>query len=294
MMASPYHHFQQEFEQLKERIKSGCGEIKKHENIQLQSRTLFLEGASTIGQRIEVLKHAGREGHTLRDFLFDHEVKQTHEALGRFLGDMHHEFERISGLISSKLKKTAEDYDAFLKRFDLAIVQLTQAKSPDAIPLSKLKRECVQFRDHNFGFFSFIRDGPEKVSLERYWRMIDSEIQKVSVSREAMLDRQMLDAKNVTHAYNQAYILRNTILQKLAEAKEAHAAADHPREENAAREAGKGIKQLNLLVSGYQKAFEAYKDELAQDHKDGPGITKSVAQMIAWRKEIEKLGRFSA
>jgi hypothetical protein len=290
MMARPADQFKADFEHLRERVEEGCQQMLKHETIQGQTRQMIEEGALAIGQRVEILKKAGHAGNSVRDFVFDHEVTETYKAVGHLLQELQHEFARITELISGQFRKTASDYEDFMKRLN---AEVARPKSADAKSLGEFRDRCQTFLQDQFEFFAFIRNGADKVSLEKYWKKVDDQVKRTSVSRESMLNRQKLDTRNLSQAFAQAQKLKSSILQELEEAKNARAKHDLSHANTAAKTAASNKEKLNKIVNEYEKAYNEYKGQLAQD-KDGPAIAHKVIEMISWKRDIEKLFRLSA
>jgi hypothetical protein len=286
--------FKADFAKLQAAVAAGSQQQKKHEVIADRSRELFNQGAAHLGQRIHQLKTGGHDGAALKDFLFDPEVQEIKKAIDGIFAQMEKDYEQALAQATGGLRRVVHDYDQFLAEMGTEIDRLVKAKDAAAAGLNGYLNDCKKYRTQQADFFSFVKDGPGKVSMKSYLSILEAEVQRTKVSKEAMLNRQKLQPRNLIHPYNHVKHLRDEILKQGVKYKAVLAKGDSNGAKTCLNVSEQFRSKIDEVVKEYEKAHNEFKEQLANDRKDGPTITKMIQQMSAWKKEADNQRRMSA
>jgi hypothetical protein len=286
--------YKEDFQQLKNAVAKGLEDQKKNSTLIDQQRKLFDQGASAIGQRVEILKKAGHAGDFIKDFLFDPEVKAHYAAIEEVYKTTGDEYNRAITATKGGLRRVVFEFDRLVNEVGEEVERLVKKKDASSIALNGLLAEMKKYRTQQADFFAYVQNGPVRFDTQKYDKIIQSEIQKTKVSQQSMLNLQKFQPRVFGDAYNHMKAQWDAIQAQLAKLKQARAKGDKVAINSHLKVIGMCRDEYIKHYEPYLKAYEEYKDELAQDRKNGPAIVAKMKQLIAWRKEVNTVARMSA
>ena len=289
----PLKEYREAFQRLQAAVAKGLEDQKGNSILMDRQRMLFDQGAAAIGQRVEILKKAGRAGNSIKDFLYDPDVKQYYAGIQEVYKNTGQEYQRALTATTGGLRRIVHDYDLLVKEVGDEVDRLVKAKDAGSIALNGLLNEMKKFRTQKADFFAYIKNGPLKFDPQKYDKFIDSEIQKTKVSQQSMLNRQKFDPRVFGGAYTHMKAQWDGVQAQLAKLKQARAKGDKVAINSHLKVIGMARDEFIKSYEPYFKAYEEYKDELANDRKDGPGAIARMKQLIAWRKELNTVARMT-